>query len=84
MRLESTTAAVASETPVVVILIGIMGSGKSTFAKNVVARSPASRWVITCQDELGSRDKCESVARAALQRGQSVIVDRMHGGSRRQ
>ena len=33
-------------------------------------------WTRANQDTLGSRQKCESVARAALQRSSNVIVDR--------
>lgn len=58
------TAATTS-TVFVVILIGLPGSGKSTFAKALEQASP-HRFVRINQDALGSRAKCENAMRKVL------------------
>ena len=55
-----------------VVLCGIPGCGKSTLAAALKAKG----FVVVCQDHLGSRQKCEAAASAALARGDKVCVDR--------
>ena len=55
-----------------VVLCGIPGCGKSTLAAALKAKG----FVVVCQDALGSRQKCEAAASAALARGDKVCVDR--------
>merc|ERR1712232_1495016 len=82
---------------VILVLVGPLGCGKTTFASHLGpvvpkatgrgnARTPmheligcggdARHWRRVCQDVLGSRDACCSVAAACLQSGLSVLVDR--------
>ncbi|KAF8518016.1 P-loop containing nucleoside triphosphate hydrolase protein [Hysterangium stoloniferum] len=59
---------------VVLILVGLVGSGKSTFAEALEAFFPNFR---RCnQDDLGSRRKVEHAATRALENGFCVCVDR--------
>lgn len=65
--------------PMVIVLCGLPGSGKSTYAKQLVGRLPMpyrNRWVVANQDALGTRVNVVRVARAALQTKRSVIIDR--------
>lgn len=55
------------------ILVGSPGSGKSTFAKRLVAEN--SHWIRANQDELGSRQACERVLRTCPPNS-SVVIDR--------
>lgn len=59
---------------VVIILVGLPGSGKSWFASQL--QRGDSRFVRINQDALGTRKKCEDSSRQALSRGESVIIDR--------
>lgn len=65
---------------ILVVLVGIPGSGKSTFAQNVIedaeALSLRTRWQRISQDALGSRQECISVAEHALEAGDHLLVDR--------
>ncbi|UPR00841.1 FCP1 homology domain-containing protein [Chloropicon primus] len=56
----------------VLILVGLPGSGKSTFAQKLRSKG----WWIISQDALGSRESCLREFRKALQRGKNVAVDR--------
>lgn len=56
----------------VMILCGLPGSGKSTFAKELESKG----WVRVNQDELGSRKTCKKVMSEALKDGFNVVVDR--------
>ncbi|TFY75265.1 hypothetical protein EWM64_g8745, partial [Hericium alpestre] len=59
---------------VVLILVGLIASGKSTFAEALQLHFPQFR---RCnQDELGDRRCVETAARHSLQQGLSVCVDR--------
>ena len=55
-----------------VVLVGLPGSGKSTFSKNFAECG----WTVVCQDILGDRRACEVAVDAALQAGGRVVVDR--------
>lgn len=57
------------------LLVGIPGSGKSTFAKTLESAAPHLYTRIN-QDTLGSRKKCEAATRRALQEGKIPIIDR--------
>lgn len=59
---------------IVLILVGLVGSGKSTFALALERHFPKFR---RCnQDELGNRRRVEAQARSALRQGLSVCIDR--------
>ncbi|KAI0777330.1 P-loop containing nucleoside triphosphate hydrolase protein [Trametes elegans] len=59
---------------VVLILVGLIGCGKSTFAQALEKYLPEFR---RCsQDELGDRRSVEALARQSLRAGMSVCIDR--------
>jgi len=68
--------------PVMLILAGAPGSGKSTFAKALQQACPPDAWTRICQDVIGKggkrgkREQCVTAADAALARRGSVIIDR--------
>lgn len=69
---------------ILVVLVGIPGSGKSTFAARISKESGHSsffRWLVTCQDVLGSRKKVLNAARTHLVANGSVIIDRCNFNS---
>lgn len=55
-----------------VILCGLPGSGKSTYALNLSTQG----YVVVNQDTLGSANKCKEVALEALKKGINVVIDR--------
>ena len=61
--------------PVLLVLVGYPGSGKSTFASEMANESP-KMWVRVNQDVLGTRLKCEQRCREAFGKGCHVVVDR--------
>lgn len=69
-------------TQIVVVLVGLPGCGKSTFARQVVSTAPHGVWCIACQDVEGDRKKVERLVKDALEGkadgtiGGRVIVDR--------
>ena len=95
-------AVAAAGGPVVLVLVGVQGAGKSTFCDALIQRTqqqqqqgqqkgqpqgqpqrlPAPRWVRVNQDSIagpgrrGTREQCLDAARAALQRGDSCLIDR--------
>jgi len=59
---------------VVLVCVGLIGSGKSTFAKALEAHVPQFR---RCnQDDLGNRRAVENLARESLREGLSICIDR--------
>lgn len=75
--------------PIVLILCGVQGSGKSTFCNQLMQQAANQgtnsniAWEHYSQDTInngksGPREKVEQAARAALQNQKSVIIDRMH------
>ncbi|KAJ8902002.1 hypothetical protein NDN08_004203 [Rhodosorus marinus] len=58
--------------PHVLVLVGIPGAGKTTFASRLVERG----WVRVCQDVLGTRTKCERVATSSIMEGKNIVIDR--------
>ena len=77
---NASTAAVPPSRPVVLILVGPPGAGKSTLCASL----PASAWTTVNQDTIGkhgkpgSRDQCVSAVKRALTLGKHVAVDRCH------
>ena len=57
----------------VLVLVGIVGSGKSTFAAAV---ADTLGWIRCNQDELGQRYKVVAAAERALASGHSIVIDR--------
>ncbi|KAF4594181.1 hypothetical protein EYR40_008984 [Pleurotus pulmonarius] len=73
LSLNSTTTFSHAE-PIVLVLVGLIGSGKSTFAQALQQCYPHFH---RCnQDELGDRRQVESLARSCLQQGLNVCIDR--------
>lgn len=64
-----------AEMPFMLMLVGIPGSGKSTFATTLESAAP-SKYVRINQDTLGSRRKCEDATRRALQQNKCPVIDR--------
>lgn len=68
------TAAATPATTRVLLLVGVPGSGKTTFASRLVA---GGGWVRVSQDDLGgNRPAVERRFKAALESGEGVVVDR--------
>ncbi|KAH9917320.1 P-loop containing nucleoside triphosphate hydrolase protein, partial [Fomitopsis serialis] len=64
----------------VLLLVGLIGSGKSTFAQALEQHIPHYR---RCnQDDLGSRPRVEALARQSLGEGLSVCIDRSNFDAR--
>ena len=71
-----------TNTPILLILVGVQGSGKSTFTKYLTDNSDG-RWCQFSQDTIkdggpGTRQAVEQAAKEALKRGKNVVIDRMH------
>lgn len=63
--------------PALVMLVGLPGSGKSTFARQLVTAGSAAGWTRVCQDELSGRDAFESeVGRVAKDHHKRLVLDR--------
>eukprot|EP01048_Picozoa_sp_COSAG05_P026299 COSAG05_NODE_7103_length_855_cov_1.582011_1_plen_65_part_10 len=63
--------------PQVIVLAGLPGSGKSTFAAALIEQgSAAGQFARVCQDVLKTKKKCESAAADALASGISPVIDR--------
>ncbi|XP_071443892.1 uncharacterized protein F21D5.5 isoform X2 [Hetaerina americana] len=65
--------ALASNRKEVVVMVGGPGSGKSYASKNYL-----EGYARVCRDELGTREKCEAVARVKLSSGLPVVFDCTH------
>ena len=75
-RRPTTSAVDLSNTGLfMLVLAGIPGCGKSTFAKALVQQAP-NRYFRISQDELGRRQDCEEKARWALTNGKVPVIDR--------
>ena len=61
--------------PFVILLVGLPGSGKSTFAQALEKAAP-HKYVRINQDALGNRKKCENLMRKTLRRNKCPIIDR--------
>lgn len=61
--------------PSMLLLAGLPGSGKSTFARSIVQAMPY-KYARVNQDEMQTRQKCIIAAKKAMSTGLSVIVDR--------
>ncbi|KAL6574576.1 hypothetical protein OROMI_011861 [Orobanche minor] len=66
--------------PIVLVLIGLPGSGKSTFCDEVM-RISSRPWARVCQDNInngkaGTKIQCLSIAASALKDGKSLLIDR--------
>lgn len=59
----------------VILLMGLPGSGKSTFS-NLLERAMPYKFARVNQDELKSRKDCIKIARQALDHRKCVIIDR--------
>lgn len=68
----------SSSGPGIILLIGLPGSGKSTFREALLARCPGVRVRVISQDELKTKQKCLEVARSSLMNNYSIIVDRVN------
>ena len=70
-------------TPAMIVLVGIPGSGKSTFARKLVDRlsenvpnGNGNKWVAYNQDVLKTRQKVLYHAEQSLQKSECVVIDR--------
>ena len=61
--------------PCMIVLVGIPGSGKSTFAYSLEKAMPW-RYRRINQDSLGSRGKCEALCKSVLSKGFTAVIDR--------
>jgi predicted kinase len=62
------------------ILVGLPGSGKSTFAHALETTQGGRKWTRASQDDSASkrRAEVEDTVRRALARGDNVVVDRVN------
>ena len=68
--------------PLLLMLVGAQGSGKSTVAQRIVEHNP-DQWAHFSQDTIqngkpGKREQVEAAVERALHENKCVIVDRMH------
>ena len=63
--------------PEVILMVGVQGSGKSTVAREWLAKAEPG-YVVLSNDLLGGRDKTMAALRANLTAGNSCVVDNTH------
>ena len=81
--LDLLSMSVKPTTEIVLVLVGVPGCGKSTFARQIVSAAADGKWCVACQDVEGDRRKVERLVVEVLE-GKSgqcagpgrVIVDR--------
>lgn len=66
------SAAPTPRKPLLLVLVGIPGSGKSTLS----ARLREQGWAIVSQDVLGDRRSCEAATARHLREGRNTVIDR--------
>ncbi|WWC92741.1 uncharacterized protein L201_007700 [Kwoniella dendrophila CBS 6074] len=71
-----------SSPQIVLVLVGLPGSGKSTFSEALVSAHQLNKdrkWIRASQDDAPNkrRQECEAVVRKALYDGNNVVVDRV-------
>lgn len=84
--LDLLSMSVKPTTEIVLVLVGVPGCGKSTFARQIVSAAADGKWCVACQDVEGDRRKVERLVVEVLEgKGKSgqyaghpgrVIVDR--------
>ncbi|KAI8868657.1 P-loop containing nucleoside triphosphate hydrolase protein, partial [Ramicandelaber brevisporus] len=62
--------------PQVLVLVGLPGSGKSCFSRQLIRFLP--HWQRINQEEVGNREMCETLAAKYLSEGQNVVIDRVN------
>ena len=68
---------ISGTVPLLLVLVGIPGSGKSTFVQELLTSSPPDlEWSRVSQDVLGTRKRCIRAAQDALIEGRHVAIDR--------
>jgi len=60
--------------PIVILLVGIPGSGKTTFSKNLIQKNCA--WMHVSQDELKTSRMCKLYIEEGINRGMNIVIDR--------
>ena len=75
LRNDITSRSTQPNAPFVLLLVGIPGSGKSTFAKSLESYAP-DKYVRVNQDTLGTRQACEERTLQVLASGKCPIIDR--------
>lgn len=66
------SAAPTPRKPLLLVLVGIPGSGKSTLS----ARLRDEGWAVVSQDVLGDRRSCEAATARHLREGRNTVIDR--------
>lgn len=72
---SSSTSTTTNSPQIVLVLCGVVGTGKSTLA---IAMEQLPGWVRINQDELKTKAVCENRVHKALREGKSVIIDRQN------
>lgn len=70
--LSPANSQLTSDTSELIIMVGIPGSGKSSFCKNHLA---SAGYVIICRDKLHNMTKCKSQCQEYLAKGKKVVID---------